>query len=627
MASTTIREALVPAAGRGARLDRPGTPKPLVTLGGVPLLLRNLRQLARAGVERAVVVVGYEADSVRCAVACRRDLGLVVEVVEHPGWAAGLASSVRAARGLLQGRFLLAMADHAWDDATVRRMAAVEVEAGGIVGLVDAEPRRVRDRASAVRVRLDGDRIVAIGRGLTPYHAIDAGLFAATPELFEALAVADGGELSDGVRVLAEGGRCAAVRVGEALWDDVDTPADLVQAELRLRRRRRGAAVSPEVGPRPPATTYRFTTGAPARTDVVVARGIVRGPAPFRMICADSASSPVFVVTDGTVDRLYGERFVGRLRAQGYDVRRVVVADGEGAKTLASYGYLMEQIVSAGPDALSVVVSLGGGAVCNVSGFLASTLFRGVTLVHVPTTLMAQCDAAISHKQAINGARGKNLVGSYYAPQAVFVDVQVLQSLDDRQLRDGLAEALKHALAQDRAYLRSLLERPVDLRDPDFLEWVVRRNVELKCQLMQRDPKELGEGMVLQYGHTVGHAVEHLSGYGLTHGEAVAIGMMAAARTARLMGACGEELVDVHTRLLERYGLPTAIPDGIGADAIVDTIRSDKRYLVEGVRMALLDRPGRLWSVDGEHAIPVPDDVLARALAGCRAGSARSLRS
>jgi 3-dehydroquinate synthase len=158
----------------------------------------------------------------------------------------------------------------------------------------------------------------------------------------------------------------------------------------------------------------------------------------------------------------------------------------------------------------------------------------------------------------------------------------------------------------------------VDLRDPEFLEWVVRRNVELKCQLMERDPRELHEGMVLQYGHTVGHAVEHLSGYRLTHGEAVAIGMMAASRVGRLLGACGEELVDVHRRLLCRYDLPTELPDDIDDDAIVDAIRSDKRYLVEGIRMALLDRPGRLWSVDGEHAIPVPEDVLARALAETR---------
>ena len=351
-----------------------------------------------------------------------------------------------------------------------------------------------------------------------------------------------------------------------------------------------------------------------------MARGGVRDPAGqgLALVPDDSASSPIFVVTDSIVDGLYGEAFVGGLRGAGYDVRRIVVADGEGAKTLASYAYLMERVIAEGPDARSVVISLGGGAVCNVSGFIASTLFRGVSLVHVPTTLMAQCDAAISHKQAINGARGKNLVGSYYAPRAVVVDVDVLQTLSDRQLRDGLAEALKHALAQDRAYLRALLERPLDLRDPEFQQWVVGRNVELKCQLMERDPKELGEGMVLQYGHTVGHAVEHLSGYRLTHGEAVALGMMAAVRVARLLGACGEELVDVHRRLLARYGLPCVIPEEIGGAAIVDAIRSDKRYLVEGIRMALPDRAGRLWSVDGEHAIPVPDDVLERAVGESR---------
>ena len=240
-------------------------------------------------------------------------------------------------------------------------------------------------------------------------------------------------------------------------------------------------------------------------------------------------------------------------------------------------------------------------------------------LVHVPTTVMAQADAAISHKQGVNGARGKNLVGAYYAPLRIIVDVDVLATLEDRFVPDGLAEVIKHALAQDRAFIDRLLDYRGSLRDPVFLEGVIRRNIELKCALMARDPQEHQEGMALQYGHTVGHPIEHLSGYRLTHGESVAIGMMVAVRVARILGVCDDETVALHERLISAYGLPTRVPDGIRTPDILAGLRYNKRYLTEGTRMALVSAPGQLWSVDGEHAIPVTDGVLADAIEQTRA--------
>jgi 3-dehydroquinate synthase len=276
---------------------------------------------------------------------------------------------------------------------------------------------------------------------------------------------------------------------------------------------------------------------------------------------------------------------------------------------------VIEEVLAQGIDERSILISLGGGVVCNVSGFAAATLYRGIGLVHVPTTLMAQCDAAISHKQALNGARGKNLVGAYYAPQRILVDVDFLQTLTDRQLRDGLAEALKHALAQDPAYLAWFLAQGRALRDPRFLEHVVRRNIELKCELMAGDPKERAAGLALQYAHNVAHAVEYLSGYGLMHGESVAIGMMVAARVSRILGACDEALVETHDRVLERYDLPRRVPASMRAADVIAAMRYDKKTLAEGVRMPLLAGVGALWRVDGDYAIPVPEPVLAEALA------------
>ena len=602
-----VRDALIPAAGRGARLDRPNTPKPLVEVGGEALVVRTLKQLGRAGVRRAVVVLGHAADRVRKVLDHRDDLGLTIEFVEHEGWRDGLASSLLAARERFEGPFLLAMGDHVFDPPLVARAAGADVEPEGVVCVVDPNPARVYDLEAAVKVRREGDRVGALGRDLDGYDAVDAGLFLATPALFDALE-AGGDDLSDGVHRLAEAGRARALSTGDAAWDDVDTPAALVHAELRLRAARRVAQVEAVAG-RP--GDYAFHTGRTVRTEVVVERGLASHPERAGLVRRESASSPVFVFTDETVNRLYGDRFVGRLKAAGYDVTRVVMADGEASKTLAHYAYLVERVLAAGIDERSVLVSLGGGAVCNVCGFVASTLYRGVELVHVPTTLMAQADAAISHKQGVNGARGKNLVGSYHAPRRIVVDVDVLGTLDLRYVRDGMAEVIKHGLAQDLAYAR-WLDGEHSLRDPAFLEAVVRRNIELKCQLMARDPKELTEGMALQYGHTVGHPVEYLSGYALTHGEAVGVGMVVAARVARLMGASDTEAQTV--RLLERFGLPTEVPRGVAVADVLAAMRYNKRYLTEGTRMALLAGVGRLWSVDGEYAIPVSDGLLRRAL-------------
>jgi 3-dehydroquinate synthase len=318
--------------------------------------------------------------------------------------------------------------------------------------------------------------------------------------------------------------------------------------------------------------------------------------------------------TDARVDGLYGDGLAGSLQAAGYHVRRVVLPEGEQAKTLTHYARLAEHVLFEGIDERSVLISLGGGTVCNACGFLAATLYRGVGLIHVPTTLMAQCDAAISHKQGINGRRGKNLVGSYYAPMAIAIDVDVLATLEDWLISDGLAEVIKHAVGQDRGYLEFLLAYDGDRRDPEFLETVVRKNIELKCRLMASDPKEHREGMVLQLGHEVGHAVEFLSGYALNHGQSVAIGMMVSARVAHMMGGAAADVVDVQQTVLERYGLPYRVPADILVDDVVSSMRYNKRYLMEGNRMALVQDLGEMWSVDGEYAIPVTDQVLRDAL-------------
>ena len=587
------------------------------------MIRRLVRQLERSGIERVVVVVGYRGAQVARALAAYEDFGVEVTVVKNPRWKDGLASSIACASHHFDGPFILAMSDHVFDESLVALMARVEAPPGGAAVLVD--PRLAElELETSVTVRRDGEWVVDIGRNLPRSDAVDAGLFVSTPALFDALdgsIRAGSSELCDGFKALAYKGRLRSVPVDGGRWNDVDTPADHVRTEIRLREQQRKATVTIARLARPvvEGKLFDFTRGLKATTEVVVDRGCVRQPERLDLVPQASASSPVFVFTDETVNRLYGEEFVGKLRAQGCDAHAIVLPEGEEAKALSNYVYLAERVLSRGVDERSVFISLGGGVVCNVCGFVASTIYRGLDLVHIPTTLMAQCDAAISHKQAINGHRGKNMVGSYYPPRLVAVDVEVLGTLPPRLIRDGFAEAIKHAIAQDPGYVDMLLSYRGNISDLDFLEEVVRRNIELKRLLLKSDPREEREGVVLQYGHTLGHPIEHLSGYRLYHGESVAIGMMVAARVARLLGACDNGLVALHERLIRHFGLPTEAPASIHTRDVLDSLRYNKRYLTEGTRMALLAGIGRIWSVTGEHMIPVSERVLTEAFEATRA--------
>lgn len=613
--------ALIPAAGRGARLDRPNTPKPLVHVGGKPLLLSLLQRLEKAGVERAVVVTGFGSERVVRELTNHPDLSLKVEFVEHAEWQQGLASTLLAAKGHIDENFVIAMADHVFDQKLVDAMVAAEPGDDVGVALVDTDVTEVFELEDAVKVTLEGDRLTTASRTLKNPDAVDAGLFAFTPVLFEALEearkVKEPASLTDALALLGERGQVRVITTERRAWHDIDTPQSLVRAEMAHRAGIRKAAVHrPEFKIEQGRTThsYDFIAGAPVKTEIHVQRGFVRNPERLQLIPDESASSPIYVFTDTTVNGIYGDDFVDGLDRMGYDVRRIVMKDGEESKSMANYVKLVDQILAEGIDERSVLISLGGGAVANVCGFIASTLYRGIGLVHVPTTLMAQCDASISHKQGINGARGKNLVGSYYSPIAIAVDVEVLATLEDWLIPDGLSEVIKHALGQDRDYLDYLLGYEGKIDDPDFLETVVRKNIELKCELVAIDPKEHREGMVLQYGHEVGHPVEYLSGYDLNHGQSVAIGMMVAARVARLMGACDDAMIDLHRQVIEKFELPTRIPAHLKVDDILASMRYNKRYLTEGTRMALLDGPGSLWQVEDDYAIPVPTEVLIEAI-------------
>lgn len=616
-----IQNAVILAAGRGKRLDRPGTPKPLIEVGGKAIVVRLIEQLERVGVKKVCVVVGFDGQKIVRKLAGHRGISAELCFVENLAWEKGIASSVACVESSFDEPFLLAMADHLFDDELIELLAGMALGEGELAALVDKRISEVFSLDAAVKVQLEGDHVVDLDKAMEVFDGVDCGLFAVTPQgIFEAVREGIEGEgvysLFGCLKGPAKAGRLKAVLVEHGHWDDVDTPSDLVNAEMRIRQAQRVKRVSApsRAIDASAVTAYDFVTGEPKVARMVVGRGFVKDPTSIELIPAASASSPIFVFTDETVGELYGRHFIESLRGQGYNIHGIVLPDGEESKTLANFVYLVERVLSRGVDEASVFISLGGGVVANVCGFIASTIYRGLDLVHLPTSLMAQCDAAISHKQAINSHLGKNMVGAYYSPRLVAVDVETLSTLNERLIRDGMSEVVKHALGQDPEYVDFLMSYEGNFAlDLDFLEAVVNRNIELKCILARDDPKELREAMVLQYGHTAGHPIEHLSGYQLYHGESVAIGMMIAARVSRILGGCKDDLVELHERIIKRFGLPITAPRSIIGQDMVNALKYNKRYLTEGTRMALLSGVGELWNVNDNYVIPVPDHVLLEA--------------
>jgi len=301
------------------------------------------------------------------------------------------------------------------------------------------------------------------------------------------------------------------------------------------------------------------------------------------------------IVTDSNVARLYGERVAAALTAAGFAPRTVEVAAGEHSKSLATLARVYDALVEAELDRTSAVFALGGGVVGDLAGFAAATYMRGVALVQIPTTMVAQVDSALGGKTAINHPRAKNLIGAFYQPRLVLADVVALASLPEREFREGLAEVIKYGAIMDAPMIEAL-ERGLDAilrRDPAALEEIVARSLRHKAAVVASDVREGGLRKILNYGHTAGHALEVSSGYGnFLHGEAVAIGMVAAGKLSQAFAGLSAAEAERLERLIARAGLPTAMPAGWRGEEFVRAMRLDKKRTGDEVEFVLLDRLG-----------------------------------
>jgi len=295
---------------------------------------------------------------------------------------------------------------------------------------------------------------------------------------------------------------------------------------------------------------------------------------------------PIAVVTDENVGKLYLARATTALTNSGFETHGITIQAGEEYKSLETVSKLWDAFLSAKIERGSTVVALGGGVVGDLAGFAAGTFLRGVPWVAVPTTLLAMVDASLGGKTGADLPQGKNLIGAFYPPRFVLADPEVLGTLPEDEFTSGMAEVVKHGVISDPA----LLERCADFRSlQDFgsLEEVIRRAMAVKIRIIEEDPYEKGIRAALNYGHTVGHGVELVSGFKIRHGEAIAIGMALEAQFAEQIGLAKAGLADDISRVLQNLDLPTIIPPALDRLAIIEAMKRDKKKADGIVRFAL----------------------------------------
>jgi len=297
-------------------------------------------------------------------------------------------------------------------------------------------------------------------------------------------------------------------------------------------------------------------------------------------LCMDlGLGSRVAVITNPTVNALYGDIVSSSLAAAGFTVTVIEMPDGEEYKCATTLSRVYDALIEAGLDRRSFIVALGGGVVGDLAGFAAATYLRGIPFVQVPTTLLAQVDSSVGGKTAIDHPRGKNLIGAFYQPRIVLIDVETLATLPDREYRAGLAEVIKYGVALDLPFFEYLEQHAEEIiaRDAVCLEYLIRRCCEIKAHVVELDEKESGLRAVLNYGHTLGHAFETVAGYcEMVHGEAVALGMVLASRISAELGHCSAEDVTRISSLITRLGLQVLPPEA-DRSKLLEAVLTDKK--------------------------------------------------
>jgi 3-dehydroquinate synthase len=321
------------------------------------------------------------------------------------------------------------------------------------------------------------------------------------------------------------------------------------------------------------------------------------------------------IITDFNISGIYGQLLLDRLRAMSLPADIIDFPAGEGAKNIGTAMAIVERLIELGADRKSALVALGGGVVGDVTGFIASIFMRSIPYIQIPTTLVAQVDSSIGGKTAIDLPEGKNLLGTFYQPKGVVIDVKFLDTLPEEEMSSGLAEVIKYG-AIDDAEVFNFLERNIKAikeRDQKVLVEMIGNACRIKKAIVEIDEKELGIRRVLNFGHTIGHAIEAESNYTISHGAAVSLGMAAAARISEIMHDFPHRDRERIEHLLESVGLPCRIPQAITTDGIMARLRTDKKKEGDTIHFVLLKKMGMPFINGG-----VPEPLLREMVEGLK---------
>ncbi|OAI41739.1 hypothetical protein AYO41_05280 [Verrucomicrobia bacterium SCGC AG-212-E04] len=346
-------------------------------------------------------------------------------------------------------------------------------------------------------------------------------------------------------------------------------------------------------------------TSSRHRYDVLVGRGNLPTVGSELRTRLPTLGKRCGIVTDTQVGPIFGPLLMAALRSAGYDPVLLEVPAGEASKSLSAAERVCEQLVAHQLDRRSFLVALGGGVIGDLAGFVAAIYHRGIPYVQVPTTIVSQVDSSIGGKTGVNAAGGKNLLGAFHPPALVVADVAALDSLPERQFREGFAEIIKHGVIADRAMLESL---PAFGRRQE-IEPLIRRNIEIKVGIVTADEFETTGGRAtLNFGHTVGHAIEAAAGYGrFNHGEAVAIGLAVALHLSVAKAGLTDEERGLALSCLNHFQLPVKVPGDLTTEVLLAAMRRDKKFEAGAIRFILSRQLGSAF---------VAEDVTEADIAG-----------
>ena len=333
------------------------------------------------------------------------------------------------------------------------------------------------------------------------------------------------------------------------------------------------------------------------------------------MIKAQDGVDRCVVITDSGVNSLYGEMVRKKLQPAGVPVDLIEIPAGESSKSMGTVLDVARQLIELNASRKSLLIALGGGVVGDLAGFLASIYKRSVPYVQIATTLVAQVDSSVGGKTGIDLPEGKNLLGTFYQPRAVFIDLSLLRTLSDKDFKNGLAEIIKYGIISDEEMFELLEQERAAVveRQLPVMRILVERSCRIKARIVEMDEQEGGLRRILNFGHTIGHAIEAASDYRLTHGEAVAIGMAAAAKMSYRLDYLDERSCKRIVGVIKQYGLPTEIPGDFNTKAILGFMASDKKAVGARLYFVLIRKIGVPF-VTAE----VPQSVIIDVIEGLR---------